>query len=256
MVLVQWYKSIAFYSKDQEKVFGYMVDSIQWFHETFHMSENQNHDAFRMTLMYHFWDIWLSTEDQLQLLSTNENGAADCVAYTAHKDATRYINPVTNALEYWCDNEPCSRVKIDMILRNKTEPLQNLRISTGATGELYGFVVPKNERFIFKIDEAENNKKVFKGVECGIVSTMEPHMKRLLQLMSIIAPVIGTFSLDTIGQKQSYVVSSKKIMNSKRICTVTELLLRYMDIIHLRGKRWFYRPVEAYYIGYRNTGKK
>jgi hypothetical protein len=81
-------------------------------------------------------------------------------------------------------------------------------------------------------------------------------MKRLLQLMSIIAPVIGTFSLDTIGQKKSHVVSSKKIMNSKRICTVTELLLRYMDIIHLRGKRWFYRPVEAYYIGYRNTGKK
>ena len=85
---------------------------------------------------------------------------------------------------------------------------------------------------------------------------MQPHIKRLLQIMEIIAPVIGTFSLDTIGQKQSRVISSKKIVNSKRVCTVTELLLRYMDLIQLRDKRWFYRPVEAYYIGYKDMPKK
>ena len=258
MVLIQWYKSIAFYNKEQEKVFAYMVDAMQWFHEAFHISENQNHGAFRMTLMHHFWDMWLSIEDQEQLLAANERGAEECIAYAVHQAsaAQRFINPATNALEYRCDNQPCSRVQIDIVLRNKTEPLQTLRINTKTTGELYGFAVPKNERFIFKIDEAENNKRVFKGVECGIVSTMQPHIKRLLQIMEIIAPVIGTFSLDTIGQKQSRVISSKKIVNSKRVCTVTELLLRYMDLIQLRDKRWFYRPVEAYYIGYKDMPKK
>jgi hypothetical protein len=85
---------------------------------------------------------------------------------------------------------------------------------------------------------------------------MTPHIARLVELMEIIEPHIGTFSLETITQKNSKVAASKKIVNSKRICTITELLLRYMDVIHINGKRWFYRPVESYYIGYRGTVKK
>ena len=55
---------------------------------------------------------------------------------------------------------------------------------------------------------------------------------------------------------QDSVNNGQKIVNSKRVCTVTELLLRYMDLIQLRDKRWFYRPVEAYYIGYKDMPKK
>jgi hypothetical protein len=38
-----------------------------------------------------------------------------------------------------------------------------------------------------------------------------------------------------------------------------ELILRYMDVVRLQDKRWFYRPVEAYFAGHKGSvrpGKK
>ena len=37
----------------------------------------------------------------------------------------------------------------------------------------------------------------------------------------------------------------RRIANSVRVCTVSDLALRYMDKVRVEGKRWFYRPLEA-----------
>jgi len=37
----------------------------------------------------------------------------------------------------------------------------------------------------------------------------------------------------------------RRIANSVRVCTISDLALRYMDKAKVQGKRWFYRPLEA-----------
>jgi hypothetical protein len=254
--LVHWYKRIAKHNKDLEKVFDNIVDSIHWFYDMYHASTNKRPDAFRAVLTCHFWDMWLSFEDQKKLIASNRYDLRDCCQYAHINNVDRLIHPATNAVEFICGNAPCTQVQKDIILGTEDEPIRQLVINTRTTGEIYGVIVPKNERFIFKLDTAENGKKSFKGSECAIVSSMTPHIKRLLSLMEIIEPYIGTFGIETITQKDSKDAASKRIVNSKRICTVTEFLLRYMDIIHMNQRRWFYRPLEAYYIGYRGAAKK
>ena len=43
---------------------------------------------------------------------------------------------------------------------------------------------------------------------------------------------------------------SQRIKNAHRICTVCNLVLRYMDRAKIQGKRWFYRPLEAKMYGH------
>jgi len=37
----------------------------------------------------------------------------------------------------------------------------------------------------------------------------------------------------------------RPIKNSVRVCTVSDLVLRYMDMVKADGKRWFYRALES-----------
>jgi hypothetical protein len=41
-----------------------------------------------------------------------------------------------------------------------------------------------------------------------------------------------------------------KVENAMRTCTLMELVLRYMDVKRIGEKRWFYRPVAAFYAGH------
>ena len=43
---------------------------------------------------------------------------------------------------------------------------------------------------------------------------------------------------------------SMKVENAMRTCTIMELVLRYMDVKRIGEKRWFYRPVAAFYAGH------
>ena len=42
-------------------------------------------------------------------------------------------------------------------------------------------------------------------------------------------------------------MSERKIKNSTRICTLLDILIRFMDAERLENKRWFFRPLQALY---------
>jgi hypothetical protein len=45
-------------------------------------------------------------------------------------------------------------------------------------------------------------------------------------------------------------LAQRRIQNSVRICTVCDLVQRFMDKARIGGKRWFYRPLEAKLYGH------
>ena len=37
------------------------------------------------------------------------------------------------------------------------------------------------------------------------------------------------------------------VKNSVRACALTDIALRFMDELHVDGKKWFYRPLATFY---------
>jgi len=40
-------------------------------------------------------------------------------------------------------------------------------------------------------------------------------------------------------------ILERTITNSIRVCTVSDIIMRYFDALNIQDKRWFYRPLES-----------
>ena len=45
-------------------------------------------------------------------------------------------------------------------------------------------------------------------------------------------------------------MGSRAIKGATRLCAVTEIALRFLDILRVNGQQWFYRPVSAFLTGH------
>ena len=46
-------------------------------------------------------------------------------------------------------------------------------------------------------------------------------------------------------------IINRKIKNPTRACTLMNLIMRFLDADKVSGKRWFFRPVQAFYTGHK-----
>jgi hypothetical protein len=84
---------------------------------------------------------------------------------------------------------------------------------------------------------------------------MTGHITNLVEIGDILKAAGKTdFDLN-----RGIIVGTRKIKNSTRACTLMNLLIRFLDAERLQGKRWFFRAVQALYIGHKGSfrpGKK
>ena len=131
------------------------------------------------------------------------------------------------------------------------DPLSTLEVSEENTGALYGFLTwNKVGKMTFKTTtppKAPN--KPAKGTECGIITTTSTHREGMVKLGRILKEVYDSdfgFNTTDILNPQSEVLK-----NPTKICTVYQLLLRWMDKETIQSKRWFYRSISAYLTNHR-----
>jgi hypothetical protein len=129
-----------------------------------------------------------------------------------------------------------------------SEPLRAFSLDNSTSGNPYGFLVPKNGDVVFKTAEPPpKGGKVGRGKECGNVSTMTGHIANLIQLGDILkAAGKSDFELN-----RAIVLGTRKIKNSTRACTLMNLIIRFLDADKIQNKRWFFRPVQAFYTGHK-----
>jgi hypothetical protein len=100
---------------------------------------------------------------------------------------------------------------------------------------------PKKQKFVFKNGKPPTpGGKVGRGSECAINSKIEYP----LRLLEKFGTTLRSLGMNDLGLNED-VLSRRRIQNSIRICTVCDLVLRYMDKAAVQKKRWFYRPLEA-----------
>jgi hypothetical protein len=161
------------------------------------------------------------------------------------KTYIRFVN-FKNDIEYLCINngkvEPCSKAVSEVLQRANT---LETKVDVRYTGYEYGFILynPKKQKFVFKNGKPPGpGGKVGRGSECAINSKIEYPTK----LLEKFGQTLRSAGMHDLGLNETIFQSAKRrIQNSIRICTVCDLVLRYMDKANVSKKRWFYRPLEA-----------
>jgi hypothetical protein len=238
-----------------------ILEMVEWFHTSFQKSSAKNPEAFRQTLLFYFWDQWLTVEEQMFLVYSTGLNVQELIKENQYSLGrilvNRFMDPKTGEIQFMCEGgKACLKSVVDDIKRDSAEPLRAFSLNIRTTGDPYGFLVPKNGDVVFKSAEPPyEGGKVGRGKECGNVSTMTGHIANLIQIGDILKAAGKTdFDLN-----RGVVLGSRKIKNSTRACTLIELLIRYLDADKIQGKRWFFRPVQAFYTGHKGTfrpGKK
>ena len=249
------------YTKETISKFKHSSDALRWFHSVFVKLPSDNKSAvdFRNILLEYFWDRWFSFDEQKRLIySPESSGKTDVVLGEGmykfgDSVINRLINPDDGKLHFLCaDGSSCPKSVIDEIGKNTSQDiLKGLDVNDETTGIIYGFIVPKKGRtFVFKTAEPpEKGKKVLRGSECANVSSIDMHIKKLVK----IGDYQRAIEKSDLDLTDAILQSSRGLANSSRICTLMEIVLRYLDITRSGGRRWFYRPVSAYYTGHRGT---
>ena len=230
----------------------YMVEIIYWFHISFHASPHRDVRAFERALLSYVWDEWISLEEQKELMFSEKQMQMiqDDLYHMGRLVVYRVFDPAIGKLQYLCDAAVCATSIVEEIERDKTDVMQAFSVHPRNTGMFYGFVVSKNGNMIFKTaSPPDAGKKVERGLECENVSNMTGHVAKLIQLGDVLRSE-GQHDLDLNG---NMIRIERPIQNSTRACTLLDLVLRYMDAARIQGKRWFFRPVQAFYMGHASS---
>jgi hypothetical protein len=228
------------------------IEMIMWLYDNI-KEHAEVRGRFADCVIDYFWDEFITFGTRRELLNI---GLDDPNVISTTKDmmwvldGETYVRLVNyeNEIEYLCVKgkkvEECSKAVSEVLAREtESDPVLKKKLDTRFTGYEYGFILfnPKKRKFVFKNGKPPSmGGKVGRGSECAINSKIEHPMK----LLEKFGETLRAAGFHDLGLNED-ILSKRRIQNSIRICTVCDLVLRYMDRANIHKKRWFYRPLEA-----------
>jgi Helicase conserved C-terminal domain/Type III restriction enzyme, res subunit len=250
--------------EEVQKKYTYIVEMIQWFHESVLISGGDLKSFYRTVLEY-IWDTWFTLEEQIELVTSGNESAYRRVKETEYVAGSttvlRFYNSENASIVYMCNqkgiwnrcpssienNVKRSEKGIQDVFRDREEPYK--------TGEFYGVLTSHNGDIVFKTNDAQvkGSKSKLGGVMCAVVSGIQSKYDKLIR----IGQLLEKAELPDLELKGDVIKrGGRQVENSVRGCALLELALRYADHIKLNNRRWFFRPVFGKLIGYSGYFKK
>lgn len=263
------------------------LEMVDWFLESIGDSEEakQDRNDLAILLLELVWDEFLSPNQQRKLLDhwsiftvrapsstetiedverlrtralAQKSIYDEQVLISGSTKGFRFVDPGTGSFRYMCGNENCNDAIIELLEASSSNKVRDLKANVSTTGRLYGFLVPKKGEIVFKRAEPPVvGGKVSIGQECASSSAVTDHLKKLVLLGPILKAALGNdygISMETLTSDE------RKFENQERICTLTDIILRFMDkkkvSVDGREKRWLYRPVASKIIGHKGRYEK
>jgi hypothetical protein len=242
--------------RESENRYEHILEMIQWFHGVFHRSGRviEDREAFRKTLLFHFWDEWLRLDEQLFLVFSSplaqDPSVMECVQENRVQVGRilvhRFYQAESDGVMYVCENGvECQKSIIDAVEQDRGDRLNSFIVTPQTTGSLYGFLISKNGSLTFKTGEPSVDGKVERGQECGIVSRTVGHIGKLIAIgVALTQSGRGDMELNRVTFVE------RDLRGTTRICTLMNLFLRFLDAIHLRQRVWFFRPLFSRLAGH------
>jgi hypothetical protein len=208
--------------------------------------------AKKIALEY-VWDNFLSLSEQLRLLAnpddTIKNVAKIHMLQSGSIKANRFLNYDSGQIDYICaDGRPCSIAVADSF-KAAADPLKTLKADTKTTGFFYGFMAAKKGTLVFKTLTPHPVGGVpNRGQECAYDSAPTEKRERLVSL----GEFLGKKGLPNLELTDSILKQAPQIKkNASCYCILLELVLRYMDVLQIDKKKWFYRSIESKFAGHK-----
>jgi hypothetical protein len=263
-VVVKRIKSMTKGEKEARDKYAQLLDAIQWIHEGFfHSTATATAVAtatrgsvapqFRRILLEFFWDNWFTYAEQMELAFSSNAAAqqmvvADMYTKLGSTQVRRFFDPLEGAVVLICGKDtPCSKAVSDAVTKDAEEAAK-YTITRKKTGEIYGFMsTDRTFRIVFKTNKIPKaGESLDRGAICAIGSNMA-EKKNFAKKIGEILVASGNPTLDLVD---TVFMGSRAIKGATRLCVVTEIALRFLDILQVNGQRWFYRPVSAYLTGH------
>ena len=138
-----------------------------------------------------------------------------------------------------------------LIKDTKADPLLARPVDVTTTGVRYGFLVQRGPNdMIFKVTKSlAVGMKVGRGSACSSSSASAKfEVKELIRLGTL----LRSAGKSDLGLNEDELNGRRRLQNVNRICTLSNMVLRFLDRAKFQGKRWFYRALEAKLTGHRN----
>lgn len=224
-----------------------------------------------IVLLQFLWDQYLSNEEQFALFKKMRTDPAlspvmDRVwseqKVTNGSDiGFRLLNRSTAKLEYYTLGQNGFVLEQNGVIiqgYDEESSTAGLRANKNTTGYLYGTLNVKRGQFVFKTNEPvppkdEDPKLEVKGRgrECANSSASTYHKEKLYKLGEEAAKLTALGS--DLGMKPSVIEQGSRAIpktNANMICTLTELMLRFMNARAVDSKFWFFRPIATLKTGH------
>jgi len=214
----------------------------------------EHNEIFKQICLDFVWDEFLHPTIQAKLLLQESilAGREQLVQGETMK-AVRYIDAQTGELRFMCEGgvecDPELAQTLVEFANEKDDSLSKRKADSKHAGDFYGFIVPKKgDKLVFKTQDVKApGIKLDKGKECAIVSKGHS-IEKLVQLGAILEKA----GKPNLQLDAGHLAAAGHIIdNSVKGCTLLDLVLRYMDALRIRDKRWFFRPIAAYIAGLR-----
>ena len=235
------------------------LGSIVWLYESARDSGEARATLAAVVLDF-FWDevITLPTRRALLTAGSVSAGIRDVASDSFWElEGTTYVrlhNTDTGDTEYFtvgATGAVPTIKSVEEILKRETASDPLIRpVNTNTTGARYGFLVQRGPRdLLFKVTEPPAvGKKVGRGSACSSSSAVKFELAQLERLGKILREA----GRPDLGLNDAELGGRRAIKNANRICTVSDLALRWMDRARIQGKRWFYRALQSKLTGHRN----
>jgi hypothetical protein len=164
------------------------------------------------------------------------------------KMVLRFYNPSTDTIQYEVDGARASEAIRKVVQGKEAQDEKEFRSrekgNLFSTGSPYGFLIGKKGLLVFKTNSVPaKGIKWDKGKECGNDTKSAP---KYLQL-EILGDQLRKAGLPDLELRTADI---RGVLSAAQCCIMMELAMRYMDIMRISGKRWFYRPVIARILGH------
>lgn len=229
------------------------LEMISWFHPVLTETPVLQKEFAKIFGEY-IWDEFLNYKTQKDLyFSEDEKAKAAAPRSTVWElEGVNYIrlyDGEKGEIETFADGEVASKAVLEILEESADrDPIRSRPIRPASTGSQYGFIVKKKQDMIFKIAIPPlPGKKVERGARCSIDSNISYQIGKLVELGAI----LSAMKVPTLGLDEHTLTKVRPFKNSTRACTLLDLVLRWMDLRRIGGKRWFYRPLEAALLGHK-----
>lgn len=247
---------------------------IRRFQIAIHAYPEASKKTFKRVVLEYIWDNWLTLDQQIAI-SQNVELASDKENWYTTEDGDiirRFFKADTKEIVFMSGTEPCTPAQIESVISDTDDEINKIVVNNTITGDSveapdlygklkvfelnYGFLTSKKGSTVFKTNIApEEGVAVGRaGKECSIVSSIGAIVQMLINLgfymKSNGLPELQLSEARLKESRSDEMYGSIKVENAMRTCTLMELVLRYMDVKRIGEKRWFYRPVAAFYGGH------